>query len=50
MYTVKQTASLLSVHFQTIKNMIYRGELKAVKVGRQWRITEEELERIKKGK
>ena len=50
MKTVYETADILRVHYQTIFNMIRRGDIHAVKVGRQWRITDEEIERITKGK
>ena len=33
----------------TIRRMIERKDIKAVRVGSVWRITEEEIERIKKG-
>jgi len=38
---VKEAAALLSVHENTIKNMIHRGDLPAAKVGRAWRIKRE---------
>jgi excisionase family DNA binding protein len=50
MKSVKETSKILGVHWQTVRNMILRGEIKAVKIGRQWKITDEEIERIKKGK
>lgn len=50
MKTVKEVAKELNVHRLTVINMIDRGEIAAVKVGRQWRIEEAELARIKRGK
>lgn len=45
-YTTKQASEILGVHITTIMHMIYRGELKAFKVGRVWRINENEIKRI----
>lgn len=50
MYSLNQVAELLNVHRNTVLNMILRKELKANKVGRQWRVSEEEIKRIKEGK
>ncbi len=47
-YTASKAAEELDVTTETIKRMIYRGELNAFKVGNRWRITEEEIKRIKK--
>ena len=49
MKTIYQVAKELNVHWQTVRNMILRNEIVAVKIGKQWRISEEELNRIKKG-
>ena len=46
MLSIDETASLLSVHPQTVRSMIKRGELAAVKVARHWRISERVLEQI----
>lgn len=43
-YTVKQVAKLLQVHWQTILNYIKNGKLKAVKLGKGYRIKKEELD------
>lgn len=37
-YSVKQAATLLQVSCHQIRKMIQRGELSAVRVGREWRI------------
>lgn len=50
MFSLKQVAEILGVHRNTIYNMVVRGEIKAVKVGRDFRITEEEVKRLKEGK
>lgn len=50
MKSIKETAEILGVHWQTVRNMILRGEIKASKVGCQWRIPEEEVQRMKEGR
>ena len=47
MYSVKEVADIFKCHIDTIKRHIYSGDIQAVKVGRQWRISETEVERIK---
>lgn len=42
-YTTKEVAKILNVTVRTIYNYIDSGDLKAVKLGRYWRIKEEEL-------
>ena len=37
-YSVKQAAALLQVSCHQIRKMIQRGEISAVRVGREWRI------------
>ena len=49
MKSIKQTAEELNVSHMTIRRMIERKDIKAVRVGSVWRIAEEEIERIKKG-
>lgn len=42
--TVEQVAEHLQVHWQTILNYIKNGKLKAVKLGKGYRIAKKELE------
>ena len=56
MYTIAEVAKILKLSHMTIRRMISRytnGEtqnaIKAVKIGYNWRITEEEVDRIRKG-
>lgn len=42
-YTVDSAAEKLDVHPRTVLRFINQGKLKAVKVGRQWRIKNEDL-------
>lgn len=49
MYTVKEVAAIFKCNPETIKRKIYAGKIKAVKFGSEWRISEEEVERMKEG-
>ena len=44
--TVKEAAVLLKTTRQQIRKMIQSGELPAVKVGREWRILEEQIQNL----
>jgi excisionase family DNA binding protein len=46
LYTVKEVAEMLKVHDITIIRMIKRGELNATKIANQYRIKEEELNKV----
>lgn len=48
MLTIDEVAQILKVHRMTILRHIYRKDIKAVKTGQSWRISEEELEKIKR--
>ena len=48
MLTTIELAKELNVSLPTIFRAIYSGKKKAVKIGKGWRISTEELERIKK--
>lgn len=43
-YTLKQVADLLQVSKQTIYNYITAGKLQATKTGKEYRVTNEQLE------
>ena len=45
-YTPKEIADNLKVHLKTVYNWIKNGNLKAVKIGHFWRISESELNRL----
>ena len=47
MLTVEEVATQLKVHKITILRHIRNGNIKAVRVGKFWRIGEDEAERIK---
>jgi len=42
--TPNEVAKILKVNVRTVTNLIRAGELKGVKVGRVWRIKEEDLQ------
>lgn len=46
--TVKEVAEYLRVSQKTILNFIERGDLEAYRVGRQFRILKEEVERYER--
>ena len=43
-YTAKEVAKMLKVNIRTVYNEIERGNLKAKKFGRQYRIKKKDLE------
>lgn len=49
MKTIQQVADIFNVHYQTIRNWINEGKIKAMKVGKTVRISDEEINKIKKG-
>ncbi|MDK2957215.1 MAG: hypothetical protein PWQ57_2711 [Desulfovibrionales bacterium] len=43
LYTIQEVADILRVHPRTIYRLIREADLKAIKVGSQWRISETAL-------
>lgn len=43
-YTVKETAKLLKCHYNSIYQLVERGELRAIRVGRKILISETALQ------
>ena len=43
-YTVNEVADLLKLHWQTVLDLIKKGELSAIKLGKSYRIDEKALE------
>lgn len=43
-YTRKEVAEILRVSDTTVFRILYEGQLGAMKVGRQWRISQNELD------
>ena len=50
MKTIKETADIFGVHWQTVRNWIRDGQIKAIKIERTVRIPDEEIERLKRGR
>lgn len=48
MWTIKDLAEYLKMDYTTIYDRVIDKKIKAVKFGCQWRISEEEVERLKK--
>jgi excisionase family DNA binding protein len=44
LYSVEQVAALLNLHVRTVRNYVREGRLKAVRIGKQYRIAREDLE------
>jgi excisionase family DNA binding protein len=44
LYSVEQVAGLLNLHVRTVRNYVREGRLKAVRIGKQYRIAREDLE------
>lgn len=42
-YTVDQVSQMLNIHPKTVRKYIREGDLRATKVGKQWRITGHDL-------
>lgn len=47
-YTLQEVADILKVTRQTVYNNVYAGNIKAIKIGKNWRVTEEELQNVLK--
>ena len=45
-YTTEEVANILKFTVVTIKRLIYKNEIHAVKVGGQWRIPSKEIDRL----
>ena len=44
LYSVEQVAGLLKLHVRTVRNFVREGRLKAIRVGKQYRVAREDLE------
>jgi excisionase family DNA binding protein len=42
---VEEVAALLRVHVRTVRDWIQRGEIEAYKIGKEWRIRRDDLDR-----
>lgn len=48
MYSVTEVAEMLKITTLTVRRKIKDKKIRAVKMGKEWRIDERELERIRK--
>ena len=48
-YKTKEVAEILDIHITTVRNLIKTGQLEAKKVGKGYRITENQLRRYLEG-
>ena len=48
MWTIKELADYFKLDYTTVYDRVIAKKINAVKVGVQWRIAEEEVERLKK--
>lgn len=46
LYSVEQVADLLGLHVRTVRTYVRDGRLKAVRIGKQYRIAREDLEEL----
>jgi excisionase family DNA binding protein len=44
LYSVEKVAELLCLHVKTVRNYVREGRLKAIRIGKQYRIAREDLE------
>lgn len=44
MYTIDEVSEMLKVNRKTISVLIKRGEIKSIKIGSQYRISEQQLQ------
>jgi excisionase family DNA binding protein len=47
-YTVRELADKLNVHYTTVMHLISRGKLQATRIGRLWRISEDQYQQYLK--
>ena len=46
MLTIEELANMLRVSRITILRKVYNGSIKAIKIGKSWRISSEEVEKL----
>jgi len=45
-YTVEDVALLLKISYQTAKKLVRNGDIKSIKLGRQYRIPKQEIDKM----
>jgi len=48
-YELQEVADIFGVHYQTIRNLIKNGKIKATRIGRNYMITEQNLQKYING-
>jgi len=48
-YTVKEVSELLKVREEQVRNLLKKGVIKGFKVGKYWRVTKKEVDRLAQG-
>ena len=48
-YTVKEVSELLKVREEQVRNLLKKGVIKGFKVGKYWRVTKKEVEKLAQG-
>ena len=48
-YELQEVADILGVHYQTIRNLIKNGKIMATRIGRNYMITEQNLQKYING-
>ncbi len=46
LYSVEEIAGMLGLHVKTVRNYVREGRLKALRIGKQYRVSAEELEHL----
>lgn len=49
MYRIKEVAQILGFTERAVREWVKTGKIKAVKIMSEWRIPEEEVDRLKRG-
>ena len=48
-YTVKEVSELLKIREEQVRNLLKKGIIKGFKVGKYWRVTKKEVDRLAEG-
>jgi excisionase family DNA binding protein len=42
-YSIREVAEILKLHYNTVMKLVFKGDLKHKRIGRQYRVSEEHL-------
>jgi len=48
MYGLREASAILDISYMTLYRLVKQGKIRAVKIGAKLKITDEELERVKR--